>query len=145
MEKDLQLMRSMRFSGHILYHYFSLKDSQSRLVFFLHKHGSMTQKELMTYLNIKSGSLSELVGKVEKNGLLEKVRSEEDKRNFVLKLTPLGVSKAIEFEKNRDNNAELLFACLSEEEKNTLQELLDKIMASWKQILKEKKEEKENV
>ena len=94
---------------------------------------------MLKRLDIKSSSLSELVTKVEKNGYLTKEKLLEDKRNVILKLTPLGVSKAKEFELQREKDAELLFKELSEEEKEKLQELLDKTLVSWKKILEERK------
>ena len=94
---------------------------------------------MLKRLDIKSSSLSELVTKVEKNGYITKEKLLEDKRNVILKLTPLGVSKAKEFELQREKDAELLFKELSEEEKEKLQELLDKTLVSWKKILEERK------
>ena len=94
---------------------------------------------MLKRLDIKSSSLSELVTKVEKNGYITKEKLLEDKRNVILKLTPLGVSKAKKFELQREKDAELLFKELSEEEKEKLQELLDKTLVSWKKILEERK------
>ena len=94
---------------------------------------------MLKRLDIKSSSLSELVTKVEKNGYITKEKLLEDKRNVILKLTPLGVSKAKEFELQREKDAELLFKELSEEEKEKLQELLDKTLVSWKKVLEERK------
>ena len=94
---------------------------------------------MLKRLDIKSSSLSELVTKVEKNGYITKEKLLEDKRNVILKLTPLGVSKAKEFELQREKDAELLFKELSEEEKDELQKILDKTLVSWKKILEERK------
>ena len=94
---------------------------------------------MLKRLDIKSSSLSELVAKVEKNGYITKEKLLEDKRNVILKLTHLGVSKAKEFELQREKDAELLVKELSEEEKEKLQELLDKTLVSWKKILEERK------
>ena len=139
MEKDLNLMKTMRCCGHILYHHFSINEAQNKLVFLLYRHGEMNQNDLLKRLDIKSSSLSELVTKVEKNGYITKEKLLEDKRNVILKLTPLGVSKAKEFELQREKDAELLFKELNEEEKEKLQELLDKTLVSWKKILEERK------
>lgn len=142
MEENLKLMKTMRMCGHILYHNFSLIESRKRIIFTLYKFGSMSQNDLMKYIPIKSGSLSELITKIEKCGLIEKVVSNDDKRKKVLVLTPLGVNEAKNYEVKREEDADLLFASLNDEEKIKLQELLDKSLSSWKEILENRKENK---
>ena len=145
MEDNLKLMKTMRMCGHILYHNFSLIESRKRIIFTLYKFGPMSQNELMKYINIKSGSLSELITKVEKCGFVIKQTSSEDKRKKVLTLTPLGVTEAKKYEDNREKNADLLFASLTKEEKEILQKILDKSLISWKELLEKMKEENKNV
>lgn len=145
MEENLKLMKTMRMCGHILYHNFSLIESRKRIIFILYKFGPMSQNELIKYISIKSGSLSELITKVEKCGLISKQTNNEDKRKKVLILTPLGVNEAKKYETKREENADLLFSSLTKEEKTTLQKLLDKSLISWKELLEKIKEEKKNV
>ena len=144
MEENVSLMKSMRFAGHILYHHFSIKESQTKVLFLLYKFNSMTQNDLMKYLDIKSGSLSELVTKLEKNQLITKVKSDEDKRKILLRLTPKGEEIAKGFEVIRENNADLLFKELTKEEKEQLQTILNKIIPYWKEVVKQKMEEQNN-
>ena len=48
MEKDLNLMKTMRCCGHILYHHFIINEAQNKLVFLLYRHGEMNQNDLVT-------------------------------------------------------------------------------------------------
>ena len=136
MEENIQLMKAMRFAGHILYHHFSIKESQTKILFLLYKFDSMTQNQLMKYLDIKSSSLSEIVSKLEKNNLIYKLKSQDDKRKTLLFLTPSGEEIAKDFEKTREANANLLFDELTNEEKNQLQKLLNKLIPHWKNLVK---------
>ena len=100
----------------------------------------MHKNQLMKYLDIKSSSLSEIVSKLEKNNLIYKLKSQDDKRKTLLFLTPSGEEIAKDFEKTREANANLLFSELTNEEKNQLQKLLNKLIPHWKNLVKNKED-----
>lgn len=131
MEKDLELMRQMRRCGHLLYHRYSLNQSQNRILLLLYRNGPMNQKELLEQMHIQPGSLSEVVSKVENCGLIERKRSESDRRVWELQLTATGHDRAVQFEQKRGETAEMLFSFLSPEEKESLGDILSTLLQHW--------------
>ena len=128
---DVELMRQMRRCNHLLYHKFSLNFSQNRILSVLNSEGPMTQKALMCRMQIQPGSLSEVIAKVEGAGLVERRRCEDDRRNFEIRLTEEGVKQAEAFERERQDMAQLLFATLTDGEKQQLMNLMTKLHEHW--------------
>ena len=87
--------------------------------------GSLSQRELTELMDVRPGSLSELLGKMEARGLISRIRSGEDHRRVTVSLTEAGAEKAAE-RGPRD-----LFAALTDGEKEQLKALLAKLTASW--------------
>ena len=94
----------------------------------------MTQKELTDRLRIQPGSLSEILTKVERAGLIEKHRSSTDRRNFELALTEEGRRQADWFEKAQVEQADLLAAPLDDDQKAQLRSLLQTLITHWESI-----------
>lgn len=130
-EVDLELMRHMRWCSHLLYHRHNLNFSRNKILYLLHSNGPMTQKALMDQLRIQAGSLSEMLSKLEQQGLLEKTRCPHDKRNCHLTLTETGKEQALLFEKERQDMAQYLFAPLTNEEKISLVDMTHRLMEHW--------------
>lgn len=130
-EMDLELMRHMRWCSHLLYHRYNLNFSRNKILYILHTTGAMTQKALMDHLRIQAGSLSEMLSKLEQQGLLEKTRCPHDKRNCQLTLTEAGREQALLFEKERQDMAEYLFATLTAEEKQSLLDMTGRLIEHW--------------
>ncbi len=128
---DVELMRKMRRCNHLLYHKFSLNFSQNRILSVLNREGPMTQKALMCRMQIQPGSLSEVIAKVEGAGLVERRRCEDDRRNFEIRLTEEGVKQAEAFDRERQDMAQLLFATLTDGEKQQLMNLMTKLHEHW--------------
>ncbi len=104
---------------------------QGRILAILAKRESMTQKELQELLEVKSGSLSELIGKLENKRLINRVKDVEDKRKSVIRITEEGRSRVearISGEKARD-----MLRVLSEEEQEQLRTLLQKLLQGWRE------------
>ena len=87
--------------------------------------GSLTQRDLMQLMDVRPGSLSELLGKMEAHGLITRERREEDHRCVTITLTDAGREKA------KERGRRDLFAALNEEEKEQLKAILAKLTASW--------------
>ena len=131
LEQDLKLVRRLRRCGHLLHHKYNFSNgSQMRMLLRL-RGGPMTQKELTERLRIQPGSLSEMLTKVERAGLVEKRRSERDRRNFELNLTEEGRAQADRFEKEQAEQANWLLEPLDEAQKRQLMALLDALIAHW--------------
>ena len=131
MKQNLDLLNKMRRCGHLLYHRYSDDQSQNRILLLLHRSGPMNQRKLQDEMHIQPGSLSEVVAKVENCGLIERQRSEKDRRNWELRLTEKGREQALEFEKQRAQRADLLFSPLDEKQKKDLESILDILLENW--------------
>ena len=105
--------------------------TQSKILEIIADHGNViSQKDLQERLGIKSGSMSEVVIKLEKKGLISRSRSDEDKRAYNISLTEMGKEKYLEH-KERDHDSSTLFVALSREEKKELNEMLGRLIGSW--------------
>lgn len=103
----------------------------------LSDHNGMTQQQIAQALGIRPQSASEAVTNLEEQGLIQKLPNPRDKRSFLLYITQEGLSRQTEMRQRRMENACRILAPLSEDEKNTLQALLQKVVAA----LEETKEE----
>ena len=99
---------------------------QGRVLAILKLQPEITQKELGYLLDMRNQSLGELLGKLEKKGYITRSKSEEDKRTTNISLTDAGMEAAGETERQQDE-WESLFSGLTDEEKNQLYELLEKL------------------
>ncbi len=127
-QKD-RLRRLLIRCGHFMYHQ-THRGGQQDAVLTLLGGGAMTQKALQEQLGIQSGSVSELVSKLECRGLIAREKDPEDRRRVILKLTEKGQGH-LKFHAPRPQQA--LFDGLSQDECDQLAALLEKLLASWDQ------------
>ncbi|MGN1390105.1 MAG: MarR family winged helix-turn-helix transcriptional regulator [Bulleidia sp.] len=127
------LMHALRMCGDFLSYRRGQRPGQNRVLFQLHRYGSITQKQLQEILQIQQGSLSELLSKMESSGLIERTRNPEDRRQVVLSLTEKG--KEIEHANHEQVMEEhkKLFSSLSEAEQKELYRMLRTLLADWKE------------
>ena len=116
----------MRSCGHILYHRGSAKSGQGRILHILEKERSIGQKDLQQMLKIKSGSVSEILTKLEKEGLIERSRDEADRRRVIITMTQKGREHAKLYNEKRD-----WFHALNSEQQEQLKKLLQILLVSW--------------
>lgn len=135
-----KLIRNLRDLGHMMKFSFEGKGSQKRILIILYESGDMTQRELTERIGIKPGSASEVIGKLENAGLIERRASREDRRTADIKLTEEGRAQAKEAFEQRKVRHEEMFGCLSEEEKNTLLALLEKLRDDWNERFRGREE-----
>ena len=126
-----KLQGQLRACGHFLHYNMGQKVGQARILSVLLERGTITQRELQDILEVRSGSLSEILNKVEADGFIERSQSENDRRQMEVKLTEAGTEAASRLEEERGDMTSGLFSCLSGEEKKTLAELLDKLLDGW--------------
>ncbi len=98
--------------------------SRRRIIALLDERGELTQRQLRELLGIQAGSLSELVARMEKFGVIARHPDEKDRRRIVISLTELGRQRARE---PREIGDERLFAALTPEEQAGLRAMLQKI------------------
>ncbi len=94
--------------------------TEARILFELGQRNDVTASDLCRELGLDAGYLSRTLGRLEQQGLLEKVRPENDGRQRLLRLTEEG-RKAFELldRRSRDEVSEML-GDLSEEEQQHL-------------------------
>lgn len=86
-----------------------------------------TSVELTKTLDMDKPTISGIIQRLEKKGLLQKKENFMDKRSYLISLTPLGYKKHKEGQVVSDHLIEKYLAALSFEEQQTLKTLLIKI------------------
>lgn len=111
--------------------------AQGRVLSILNEKESMSRKELMERLEVRSGSLSELLGKLERHGFITRTQDDLDKRGFVVTVTDAGKALVSEHEKWRSERMDALFSSLSDEERGQFSAVLRKLADTWETALDE--------
>lgn len=99
--------------------------SQELVLRILDRNSEMDQRILRQELRIQPGSLSELLGKLEQKGLIERERIEADRRRVTVRLTESGRAALSPGEAAADDP----FAVLTDEEQSVLRSLLEKLLS----------------
>ncbi len=127
--KLLALIRVLGHRGHAM----EGPGGQNRVLSILKEEGEMTQRALTERLGIQPGSASELIGKLEKAGYLIRTPGLEDRRTAEVSLTEAGAARAGEAAEKRQAQREEMFAALTEEERQSLLALMEKLYLSWEE------------
>ncbi len=94
--------------------------TEARILFELSHRDGLTASDIGRELGLDAGYLSRILTRLEQQGLIEKVRSDNDGRQRLLHLTPEGINAAtILDQRSRDEVSEMLND-LSEEEQQRL-------------------------
>ena len=102
---------------------------RERVLVILRDHPEgMRQKALAEEAGINASTASEMITKLEDTGYVVRTADETDKRATVLKLTGMGAARADEIREEREAFMDGFFSKLTEDEKQTLSDLLDKLM-----------------
>ena len=89
----------------------------------------LRQKDLAAELGIHAPALTEQIDRLEGDRYLERVANPDDRRSTLIRLTEKGRARAYEVADERAERAAAICAALTEEEKDTLIALLDKLFA----------------
>ena len=115
----------------------SITKGQGRLILLLKRKDKISTKVLSEILNISVSSLNETLNKLEQKNLIKKVPSQKDKRVLLIELTEEG--RNIKFEEPGDID---IFDSLSEEEKENLNDYLNRLILEIHNKFKEEDPEK---
>lgn len=132
-----QIITQLGLCGHFLHYKMGGRMGRRRILSALSEHQELLQRELQDILEVQSGSLSEMIIKMEADGLIQKVRSQKDGRQLVLKLTPKGVAQSICSREEYDRQVAKMMSCFSKEQLRELYCLLDIMGAHWKEVEKD--------
>ena len=106
----------------------NIHSGQGRILTLLKLKPQIRQKDLAQILDMRPQSLGELLEKLEKGGYIVREPLEKDQRVMMISLTEAGKELAERSEQQED--ADLLFAKLNEQEQETLNEYLDRIITT---------------
>lgn len=116
--------------GHYLSHRIGgKKRGQESILTLISQNPGITQKGLSEALNIQPASVSELLMKLEKKGLVLREKDEHDRRSIKVQLTEDGQTLIAEPAKKIPDS----FQTLSAEEREQLRFLLQKLLIDWEQ------------
>ncbi len=116
----------MRRCVHILVHRSGISGTRERVLRLLAERGDMSQSDFVYLLELRSASVSELLGKLEAQGLVTRRRSETDRRGVTISLTDAGRTAL-----PAPADPDAAFSALTDEERTQLQTLLQKLLTSW--------------
>ena len=102
--------------------------------------GEMPQRALMNLFDLKAGSLSEVLAKIERDGFIERTRDPQDRRQLIIRLTEAGREQAAFEQARREKFRAEALTCLSKEEKEQLEDMLSRVKEHWKQLDPDKEE-----
>lgn len=101
--------------------------TEARILFELAHNDALTASDLCRELGLDPGYLSRILASFEQRGLLDKVRSESDGRQRLLRLTPAGEAAfALLDQRARDEASELL-SSLGEDDQGRLLQAMETI------------------
>ena len=102
---------------------------RERLLVLIGKsEGGVRQKDLLEKVHIGVPAMSELINKLEDDGYIVRTVDPADRRATLLSLTEKGAARAAEVEDERALRFKSAFAALSDEEKEALSAILDKLL-----------------
>ena len=121
--------------GHGLGHHARMRTmrmlSRERILgILLESEDGLRQKAIAEQMHIGPSSTSEFIDKLEQTGYIERRPDPDDGRATRIYLTEKGKARAYELEDERKERFANLFAALTEEEKEQLLALLDKLAAA---------------
>lgn len=109
------------------YQEFDLNRSQASILFTLHQHSAMSQKELASSLNMTPPSITSAIQKMEREGYITRKPDEADQRIMRLALTEKGESCIQNVKKVAAEMSSLIFRGMSPEEIMLFRRLLMQI------------------
>lgn len=102
--------------------------SEIRVLYEINKYKKCTIKKLSEILTMDEGYLSRIIKKFQKEGILEKARSETDGRSYILSITKDGQKTVDEINRRSDEQIYELIKNLSRAEKTKLTKNMESII-----------------
>lgn len=131
-----RILSSLGFCGHYMHFHGGGVSGKAPIVCLLSKqeNGEMSQQELGMHFDLKPGSLSEILSKLECAGIIERSRNPKDRRQLTIRLTEIGWEKARIDQAARIRFREQAFSALNHDEREQLAEMLEKIRVTWEEL-----------
>ena len=103
-----------------------LYGAQWSIMYYLYKNGAKTQKEITDYFLVNAPTITRTVKRMEENGWVNRVPG-NDRREKYIELTKMALNKYKEIEKTVSLHEDEMLAKLTDDERKTLYNLLQKI------------------
>ena len=131
-----RILSGLGFCGHYMHFHGGAVSGKAPIVCLLAKqeNGEMSQQELGMHFDLKPGSLSEILSKLECAGIIERSRNPKDRRQLTIRLTEIGWEKARIDQAARIRFREQAFSALNHDEREQLAEMLEKIRVTWEEL-----------
>ena len=130
-----ELLKGLGFCGHYMHFHGGGRSGKQPILCLLAKHGGeLSQQRLRSFFELKPGSLSEILNKLEVAGLIERTRNPKDRRQLSVRLTPMGRREAARDQAARIEFRKRAFTCLSAQEQEQMIEMLQKIRVRWEEL-----------
>lgn len=110
----------------------SFKRGQGALIDVLLKEDGMTQRDLVEKLCISRKALKDIVKKAERNGFVT-IGEADGERTYTVSLTDEGKKVAQKHLEAQDRAADEILSCLTDEEKQQLDAISEKLIVSFKE------------
>lgn len=137
MKSVLKLMRAMRRRPQRPEHEFP--PAVGRMLLTLNANDGASPAELCECMDVRPSSMSELLSKMEENGLVSRVSNENDKRATKVFLTETGKSSVLRMEDKYREDMAKFSACFMEEELVQFCELCDRLSAHLESLPEDEK------
>lgn len=135
---ERRILRNLGFFGHFLHVHAGGRSGKRHMLSKLYlSGGQLSQRELQDYAGISAASLSELLSKLEAEGLVTRTRSDEDRRQMEIALTPEGRERAIALKEEVEAFEAACASCLTEDEQGELLGYLDRMAEHWRGMERE--------
>ena len=133
--RSRKVLHRLGFFGHYLHLHAGGRSGKQHVLTKVYKAGGhLSQKDLLEDSHISSAALSEVLAKLECEGLIRRARSEEDRRQMDVWLTDEGREQAIIHKREFEAFESECLSCLSEEEQLQLLDMLDRLERHWRDI-----------
>ncbi|WMI79857.1 MarR family winged helix-turn-helix transcriptional regulator [Anaerotignum sp. MB30-C6] len=128
-----------------LYHIYMMRSAQEiglsagqpPILMSLTAKNLQTQKELCEFIRIKPGSMTDVLKRMERDELVERIRDENDMRSMRVSITEKGKNKFREFIEKGATIDEVGFRGFSKEEKDVCLGMLARILENVNKDLQE--------
>ena len=114
---------------------YDLTSSQMDVMVFLHLNQGKViyQKEIEKWLQLKNPTVTGILNRLEEKGFISRTTNEQDKRYRRIALTEKGIAVLEEIGDELVSRDKKLYSCMTEEEREKMEELLDRILHNLKE------------
>lgn len=128
-----RVLRDLAFFGNFLHTHAGGRSGKRHVLARLSKAGGqLSQRDLQEHSQISSAALSEVLAKLECEGLVERTRSDEDRRQMDIALTEEGSRRAAKLKEEFEAFEAECLSCLDDDEQVQLLEMLDRLADYWR-------------